>query len=49
MGKPILQEPTAGVLIIQSMLEENGIKAGYERIIQLMRLANISLIYQEGI
>ena len=41
----ILEEPTAGVLTMQSMLEEKGIKAGYERIRRLMRKANIYPIY----
>jgi putative transposase len=45
MDKHILQEPTAGVLTMQSMLEEKGIIAGYERITRLMRLANITPIY----
>jgi len=45
MDKHILQEPTAGVLTMQSMLEENGITAGYERIRRLMHLANITPIY----
>ena len=45
MDKHILQEPTAGVLTMQSMLEEKGIIAGYERIRRLMRLANITPIY----
>jgi len=43
MGKPILQEPTVEVLTMQSMLEENGITAGYEQIRRLMRLANITI------
>ena len=41
MDSHILQEPTAGVLTMQSMLEEAGCKAGYERVRRLMRLANI--------
>lgn len=41
----ILKEPTAGVLTMQSMLEEKGYKAGYERIRRLMRKANIMPIY----
>lgn len=45
MDAHILEEPTAGVLTRQSMLEEKGYKAGYERIRRLMRLANIRPIY----
>lgn len=45
MDKHILMEPTAGVLTMQSMLLEEGIKAGYERIRRLMRKANIRPIY----
>lgn len=45
MDKHILEEPTAGVLTMQSMLEDKGIKAGYERVRRLMRLANIKPIY----
>jgi putative transposase len=45
MDKHILEEPTAGVLTMQSMLEEQGIEASYERIRRLMRLANIRPIY----
>ncbi|QHT65354.1 IS3 family transposase [Rhodocytophaga rosea] len=45
MDAHILEEPTAGVLTMQSMLEEKGYKAGYERIRRLMRLANIRPIY----
>lgn len=45
MDKHILEEPTAGVLTMQSMLEEQGIQASYERIRRLMRLANIRPIY----
>lgn len=41
----ILEEPTAGVLTMQSMLLEKGIKASYERIRRLMRKANIYAIY----
>ena len=41
----ILEEPTAGVLTMQSMLEEKGILASYERIRRLMRKANIYPIY----
>ena len=45
MDKHILDEPTAGVLTMQSMLEDKGINAGYERVRRLMRLANIRPIY----
>lgn len=45
MDKHILEEPTAGVLTMQSMLEDSGISASYERIRRLMRLANIRPIY----
>jgi len=45
IDKQILEEPTAGVLTMQSMLEDKGMKAGYERVRRLMRLANIKPIY----
>ena len=45
MDAHILKEPTAGVLTMQSMLEENGYEAGYERVRRLMRKANIYAIY----
>ena len=45
MDKHILEEPTAGVLTMQSMLQDRGIKAGYERVRRLMRKANIRPIY----
>lgn len=45
MDAHILEEPTAGVLTMQSMLAEQGYKAGYERVRRLMRLANIRPIY----
>lgn len=45
MDKHILEEPTAGVLTMQSMLSDQGIKAGYERVRRLMRKANIRPIY----
>lgn len=45
MDKHILEEPTAGVLTMQSMLSDNGIKACYERVRRLMRKANIRPIY----
>jgi len=38
MDAHILEEPTAGVLTMQSMLEEKGHKAGYV-VRRLMRLA----------
>jgi putative transposase len=45
MDKHILEEPTAGVLTMQSMLKDKGIAAGYERVRRLMRVANIRPIY----
>ncbi len=45
MDRHILEDPTAGVLTMQDMLEENGLKAGYERVRRLMRLASIMPIY----
>lgn len=45
MDKHILEEPTAGVLTMQSMLSDRVIKAGYERVRRLMRKANIRPIY----
>ncbi|MEM6724858.1 MAG: IS3 family transposase [Bacteroidota bacterium] len=45
MDEHILEEPTAGVLTMQSMLEDKGYKAGYERVRRLMRKANIRAIY----
>ncbi|SJN48172.1 IS3 family transposase [Sphingobacterium sp. JB170] len=45
MDRHILEEPTAGVLTMQSMLQDRGINAGYERVRRLMRLANIKPIY----
>ncbi len=41
MDKHILEEPTAGVMTMQSMLSDKGYKAGYERVRRLMRKANI--------
>ena len=41
MDQHITEDPTAGVLTMQAMLEENGYKAGYERVRRLMRLADI--------
>ncbi|MGD1839738.1 MAG: IS3 family transposase [Thermonemataceae bacterium] len=40
-----LQEPTAGVKTMQVLLEEQGIRAGYERVRRLMRKAHIWPIY----
>lgn len=45
MDEHILEEPTAGVLTMQSMLKEKGHKAGYERVRRLMRKAAIMPIY----
>ena len=45
MDRHILEDPTAGVLTMQDMLEEKGIKSGYERVRRLMRLAGITPIY----
>ena len=45
MDNHILEEPTAGVLTMQSLLSDLGIKAGYERVRRLMRKANIRPIY----
>lgn len=45
MDEYILEEPTAGVQSMQDMLEEQGYKAGYERVRRLMRKANIRAIY----
>jgi len=45
MDEHILEEPTAGVLTMQSMLAEQGYQAGYERVRRLMRKANIYPIY----
>lgn len=45
MDNYILEEPTAGVLTMQSMLLDKNIKAGYERVRRLMRKANIRPIY----
>lgn len=45
MDKHILEEPTAGILTMQSMLKDKGIEAGYERVRRLMRRANIRPIY----
>ena len=45
MDQHITEDPTAGVLTMQAMLEENDYKAGYERVRRLMRLADIFPIY----
>lgn len=45
MDRYILEDPTAGVLTMQDMLLENGLKAGYERVRRLMRLSGIMPIY----
>lgn len=45
MDAHILEEPTAGVLTMQDMLEEKGHSAGYERVRRLMRKACICPIY----
>jgi len=45
MDKHILEKPTAGVLTMQSILEDKDIKASYERVRRLMRKANIRPIY----
>jgi putative transposase len=45
MDKHILEVPTAGILTMQSMLSDHGIKASYERVRRLMRLSNIYPIY----
>ena len=45
MDKHILEEPTAGVLTMQSMLKDNGLHCSYERVRRLMRKSNIRAIY----
>lgn len=45
MDAHILEEPTAGVLTMQSMLRDKGHYAGYERVRRLMRKACIRAIY----
>lgn len=45
MDEYILEDPTAGVLTMQDMLEEKGIRASYERVRRLMRKAQIMPIY----
>lgn len=49
MDKHILQEPTTGVLTMQSILEEKGIIAGYYRIRRLDRFASITPFILGGI
>lgn len=49
MDKHILDEPTAGVITMQSMLEEEGLKMSYERVRRLMRKAEIMPIYPRRI
>ena len=48
MDKYILEEPTAGVLTMQSMLSDLGIRVGYERVGRSMRKANIRPISPRG-
>lgn len=45
MDEHILEEPTAGVLTMQSMLKDKGHRAGYERVRRLIRKACIRAIY----
>ncbi len=45
MDAHIMQEPTAGVLTMQCMLEEQGLRMSYERVRRLMRKAAIMPIY----
>ena len=45
MDRYILEDPTAGTVTMQYMLEEHGIRAGYERVRRLMRKAEIMPIY----
>lgn len=45
MDAHILEEPTAGVVPMQDMLEEKGYKAGYERFRSVVRKATIMPIY----
>ena len=45
MDQHITEDPTAGVLTMQAMLEENGYESGYEKVRRLMRLADIFPIY----
>jgi len=45
MDAHIMEEPTAGVLTMQSMLKDQEIKAGKERVRRLMRKAQIRPVY----
>ena len=45
MDEHFLEEPTAGVLTMQSMLKDKGYLASYERIRRLMRKGNLMPIY----
>ena len=45
MDKHIMEEPTAGVLTMQSMLKDKQIIVSYERVRRLMRKASIKAIY----
>jgi putative transposase len=45
MNQQITEDPTAEVLTIQTMLEENRYKAGSERVLRLMRFGDIIPIY----
>lgn len=45
MDLHILDEPTAGVITMQNMLEEHGLRMSYERVRRLMRKAAIMPIY----
>lgn len=42
MDKHVLEEPTAGALTMQSMLQDNGITINIKRVRRLMRLANMT-------
>ncbi|QZE13939.1 IS3 family transposase [Halosquirtibacter laminarini] len=41
MDKCIMEYPTFGVIRMQSMLQDNGLSASYERVRRLMRKARI--------
>jgi putative transposase len=45
MDKHIIEETTAGVLTMQSMLKGRNLSVSYERVRRLMRKANIRTIY----
>ena len=45
MDEHIMEEPTAGILTMQSILKDQGLCASYERVRRLMRKANIRNIY----